>query len=123
MILFLSESFLRRLQLIWKSSLAAFLIGHRNLYFFAPDSLIEVAEISPSTIDAFLKEKRIPNDWQLLGFVAPQSSLQLAGYVRVETGGKSDAAQWKATIALLVESELRDMALEIRQSKVEQITR
>lgn len=120
MILFLSESFLRRLQLIWKPTLTAFLIGHRNLFFFAPDSVIEVAQISPSTIDVFLKERKIPGDWQLLGFLTPDVSPQLPGYARVETGGESDTARWKASVALLVESDLHDTALEIRKSKPEQ---
>ena len=117
MILFLSESFLRRLQLVWKSNLNAFLIGQRNLFFFVPDSLFEVEHISAESIDHFLKEIRIPSDWQMLGFLSPQSTPQLPGYARIETRGQSDPAQWKAVIALLVESELQDRPLEIRQSK------
>jgi hypothetical protein len=117
MILFLSESFLRRLQLVWKPDLNAFLIGHRNLFFFAPDSIFEIDRISPESIDQFLKETRIPSDWQLLGFLSPQTTPQLAGYARIETRGQFDPAHWKAVIALLTESELQDKPLEIRQSK------
>jgi hypothetical protein len=117
MILFLSDSFLRRLQLVWKSNLNAFLVGQRNLFFFVPDSLFEVESISPESINQFLKERQIPADWQLLGFLSSQTTPQLPGYARVETSGQSDPTKWKAVIALLVDSGLQDRTLEIRQSK------
>jgi len=117
MILFLSESFLRRLQLVWKSNLTAFLVGQRNLFFFVPDSLFEVENISAESIDQFLKDKRIPADWQLLGFLSPDATSQFPGYARVLTSGQSDPAQWRAVIALSEESELKDRALEIRLGK------
>jgi hypothetical protein len=86
------------------------------LFFFVPDSLFEVESISAESIDQFLKDKRIPADWQLLGFLSPDATPQFLGYARVQTGGQSDPTQWKAVIALLEESELKDRPLEIRQS-------
>ena len=117
MILFLSESFLRRLQLIWKPDLTAFLIGQRNLFFFVPDSLFEVQNISAESIDQFLKAKRVPADWQLLGFLSATDIPQLPGYARIVTSGQSDPAQWRAVLAILEESGLQDRSLEIRQDK------
>jgi hypothetical protein len=116
MILFLSESFLRQFQLQWKPTLTAFLIGHRNLFFFAPDSMIEVAEITPASIDMFLKEKHLPPDWQLLGFLAPELAPQLPGYARVRTAGNPQPPNWEAVVALLTESGLQDRSLEIRSA-------
>jgi hypothetical protein len=117
MIFFVSESFLRRLQLLWKPALSAFLIGQRNLFFFVPDSLIEVESISPKTIDEFLAQKNFSEDWQLLGFLTAHALPQFPGYARVETNGQRNPAQWKAVITLLDEGELRDRLLEIRQTQ------
>jgi hypothetical protein len=119
MIVFLSTSFLRRLQLSWKPDLKAFLIGERNLYFFTPEAVFETAEITPQAVDAFLKNNLTQDHWQLLGFLQPEQSSPMPGYVQISTQREADPKQWSACLYLLEEkgAELRNV--EIRCSGAE----
>jgi len=114
MILFLSASFLHRLQLIWKPALKAYLIGDRNLFFFTPDLAVEAEEISPSYIDAFLCEKPVNGNWQLLGFLAPSELPAFPGYVQLNTGGSWTQKDWKADFYRYEVNAPERHALEIR---------
>ena len=118
MILFLSASFLRNLNLIWKPDLKAFLIGDRNLFFLTPDSLVEVSEISPETIDTFLKSNRMTGNWQLLGYLAPDETPEIIGYAQVKTAGVKEPTQWTATLSLYGEAGIQPADMQIRISQV-----
>jgi hypothetical protein len=115
MILFLSTSFLRRVRLQWKSSLTAFLVGDRNLYFFYPDALVEVPEISPATVDSFLA-RHANESLQLLGFLTPNELSLLPGYAQLITGDISDPAAWKAILLWPGEHGEERRPLEIKTS-------
>jgi hypothetical protein len=117
MVLFLSHSFLRRLQLVWKPSLQGFLIGERNLFFFIPDTFLEAPEISPSTVDGFLNEVSLRTHWQLLGFLAPAQLSSVPGYLQVNTNGVWDAAKWVAHVSLLEAEGARLSPVEIRKGR------
>jgi len=134
MVLFFSTSFLRRLRMLWRADLTAFLIGDRNLFFFTPDSLMEVETIDPRSIDAFYREKSLGN-WQLLGFLSPsqifwQSSASalgglpapspagwkpaLLGYAEVNTNRAWEPARWNAYVHLLGAEGPERRKLELR---------
>src|SRR5262245_22803349 len=115
MILFLSSSFLRRVRLEWKPSLTAFLVGDRNLYFFYPDSLIEVAEVNPTTIDLFLAQHG-NESMQLLGFLTPTELPLLPGYAQLITGDDPDPDRWKALLNFLSDSGEEKRILELTRS-------
>ncbi len=119
MVLFLSSSFLRRVKLIWKPELKAFLIGHRNLFFFAPDAALETEEINPETIDRLLRERQFERNWELLGFLAPDNLPSVPGYALVQTGQLPEVEQWKANLYLSSDSGLEQRTLEIRQTRRE----
>lgn len=105
MILFLSQSFLRRLTLHWNPKLSAFLVGDRNLYFFYPEALVPVMEISPATVENVLEKDM--GSWQLLGFLSPQKIENIPGYVAVETKGSADPQRWSAHYSLPEENGMR----------------
>jgi hypothetical protein len=92
----------------------AFLIGERNLNFFTPDSIFEVSEISPATINRFLQEKPLENRWQLLGFLSSAEPISLPGYVAVTTGSSSDPKDWHAEIQIPGEKSIDRMVVEIK---------
>ena len=114
MILFLSSSFLRRVRLQWKPSLTAFLVGDRNLYFFYPDALMEVSEITPATVDSFLAQHG-KESLQLLGFLTPGELANLPGYAQLVTGDVYDPVGWKAVLHWPDEGE-ESRILEIKIS-------
>ncbi len=116
MILFLSTSFLRRVRLHWKPSLTAFLIGERNLYFFYPDSLIEVPSIDQNSIDAFLKTGS-QERWTLLGFLSQSQCDFFPGYIEVITDGDQKPEHWLANLHRLRGGSERKK-LEVRTSGV-----
>jgi len=115
MILFLSSSFLRRVGMMWKPSLRAFLVGDRNLFFFYPDSIVEVLEINPATIDSFLEEHG-NESMQLLGFLTPTQLPFVPGYLELNTGGKNEPGSWSAGLHLFGEQGEDRRNLEIRVS-------
>src|SRR5438067_1100816 len=112
MILFLSHSFLRRLSLSWRSDLRALLIGHRNLFFFVPDSLKEVREFSPEVIDEFLQSHPPSNGWELLGAISPEIP-NLPGMMSVVTAGNSEPQQWRVTVSIWDGDRWNEKPLEI----------
>lgn len=112
MVLFLSASFLRRLHLTWKPELKAFLIGERNLNFFTPDSIFEVSEIAPATIDDFLKKQELADRWQLLGFLSREIHLSLPGYIQVITAGSPNPKDWQAWIQIPDETAERKVEIK-----------
>jgi hypothetical protein len=116
MIVFLSASFLRRLELDWKPDLRAVLMGHRNLFFFTPDTLKEVPEITTQVLDDFLSGTATLEGWELLGTIAPGGLLPAPGLAQLITGQNSDPLQWKAWIYLLEDGDLKQRSLEIRLS-------
>jgi hypothetical protein len=115
MILFLSSSFLRRVRLQWKSSLTAFLVGDRNLYFFYPDSLMEIAEVNPASIDSFL-DQHGKESLQLLGFLTPAELPAIPGYAQLVTGDVYDPGSWKGILHFLGDSGEERRELEIKVS-------
>ena len=115
MILFLSSSFLHRVRLQWKPSLTAFLIGDRNLYFFYPDALMEVSEVTPETIDSFLAQHG-KESLQLLGFLTPGELTNLPGYAQLVTGDVYDPAHWEAVLHWPGEQGEERRKLEIKRS-------
>jgi len=120
MVLFLSVLFLRRLQLAWKPSLKAFLIGDRNLFFFTPDSLVEADAITPQSIDAFY-QKSIPDQWQLLGYLTPEELPLQPGFAEIVTGGKPDPHEWIANVHLIGPEgpERRNLEIKVGSSGLE----
>jgi len=100
MLLFLSTSFLRRLNLVWKPDLKAFLIGERNLNFFTPDSIFEVSEISEKTIQTFIENSNLAARWELLGFLTRDSNFSLPGFVEIRTAGSIHPKDWQAHIPI-----------------------
>jgi len=117
MVLFLSSSFLRRIKLIWKPDLKAFLIGQRNLFFFTPDIALETEDLSPETIDRLLAERQFEENWELLGFLAPDSLPSVPGYALVKTGSLPETKDWNASVYLSTDSGLELRSLEIKQTK------
>ncbi len=117
MVLFLSSSFLRRIKLIWKPDLKAFLIGQRNLFFFAPDIALETEDLSPEAIDRLLAEGQFEENWELLGFLAPDGLPSLPGYAIVDTGSFPETEDWKAGVYLSTDQGLELRTLEIKQTK------
>ena len=115
MILCLSSSFLRRIRLQWKPDLCAFLIGDRNMHFFYPDSIVEVSEITPATVDAFL-EKNKDESMQLLGFLVASELPFIPGYVELHHGSHSDPSTWHAVLNWLSDSGEERRVLEIKIS-------
>jgi len=115
MILFLSSSFLRRVRLQWKPSFTAFLVGDRNLNFFYPDSLIEVVEVNPASIDSFLAQHG-KESLQLLGFISATELPFLPGYAQIITGNDPDPKQWKAVFHFLGDAGEERRPLEIKVS-------
>lgn len=115
MILYLSSAFLIRLRMMWKPDLSGFLLGDRNFYFFAPDSFIEVPEISQEQIDGFLREKMAdPQEWELLGFISHRETPPIPGYVQVWTGASKDPEQWEAILYFLEDSRPVAKKLQIK---------
>ncbi|HJZ10884.1 MAG TPA: hypothetical protein VJ521_01955 [Acidobacteriota bacterium] len=117
MILFLSQSFLHRLRLVWKPLLKGFLIGNRNLFFFTPDSFVEAEEISAASIDAFLNDTPLPGHWQLLGFLAPTEVPSIPGYLHVYTGGAWNQVEWAAHMSIFEAAGTTLMKVEIRSGQ------
>ncbi len=117
MVLFLSSSFLRRIRLIWKPDLKAFLIGQRNLFFFAPDIALETEDLSPEAIDRLLVEQQFEENWELLGFLSPDHLPSIPGYANVSTGSLPETGDWKANVYLSTENGLEQRILEIKQTK------
>jgi hypothetical protein len=115
MILFLSSSFLCRVRLQWKPSLTAFLVGDRNLYFFYPDALIEVAEVTPASVDSFLTQHG-NESLQLLGFLIPNELSNLPGYAQIVTGDVYDPDAWIALLHWPGEQGEERRTLEIKRS-------
>ncbi|PWT92239.1 MAG: hypothetical protein C5B54_03890 [Acidobacteria bacterium] len=113
MILFLSESFLKGLNLSWKSELRAFLIGSRNLFFFSPESVIETQHITPEAIDSFLK-KTNEAGLQLIGFLTPEEGPSLTGYISLQTNNSNEPKGWQAHVAIHNGTQLEKVPLEIR---------
>ena len=85
MILFLTSAFQLRLRLGWKPDLKGFLIGERNLFFFTPETLVEVSTIDMQSIDSFLSRKSIGGRWELLGFLAPGEVSAFPGFAQINT--------------------------------------
>jgi hypothetical protein len=117
MVLFLSDSFLKRLQFIWKPDLKAFLIGQRNLNFFTPDSVFEVSEITAATIDDFLKKQELADRWELLGFLTKDSQSFFPGYVEILTTGSKNPEQWSARIQVPDEKGMTEKSVAIKFSQ------
>ena len=117
MVLFLSSSFLHRIKLIWKPDLSAFLIGQRNLFFFAPDIALETEDLSPDAIDRLLDKRQFQENWELLGFLSPDSVPSVPGYAVVRTGSFQEPENWKASVYLSTEAGLELRTLEIQQTK------
>lgn len=116
MIVFLSASFLRRLELDWKPELTAMMMGHRNLFFFTPDALKVVPEITTPAVDDFLAKSAALEGWELLGTIAPENLLPAPGLAQLITGRDPDPLHWKAWIYLLEDGDLKQRPLEIRLS-------
>ncbi|HSP06847.1 MAG TPA: hypothetical protein VLR94_06690 [Acidobacteriota bacterium] len=116
MILFLTKSFQLRLRLAWKPDLRAFLVGDRNLFFYVPEVIIETPDISPASIDAFLKRGALGGSWQLLGLMSPEEQPPLPGYAQVCTSGRGEPLQWDAKVHLLSGETTEARMLEIRLS-------
>jgi len=114
MILFISASFQRRLQTAWKSNASYFLIGNRNLFFFAPDSLIETATVSAQSIDDFLAKDGFSSGYEFLGFLTPQVVDLPGGYLRVETHGSLNPLEWSAFLDFYEADGPSAKRLEIR---------
>ena len=113
MILCLSSSFLRRIRLQWKPDLRAFLIGDRNMHFFYPDSLVEISEITPDSVEAFLAQHK-DETMQLLGFLAPSQLPSIPGYVELHHGGQNDPSKWSANLNWLEDrGERRQLKIKI----------
>ena len=113
MILFLSRSFLTRYQLISKPSLKALLVGHRNLFFFAPDSAIPCEEITPDTVDEFLKKNPL-DDWQLLGFLTNDEIPLETGFIHIQTLSSDDPEKWNAWVSVYEAGAQKRIPLEIK---------
>jgi hypothetical protein len=115
MILFLSRSFLNRYHLISKPSIKAMLVGHRNLFFFAPDSAIPCEEITPAVVDEFLKKNRF-DDLQLLGFLSSDEIPLETGFIHVQTSNSGDPEKWNAWVAVHESGSQKKIPLEIKFS-------
>ena len=117
MILFLSSAFLRRLRMQWKPDLKGFLVGDRNLFFFYPDLFLQSDEITPATIESFLKTHG-KESTQLLGFVTPDELPFLPGYVELITHHEGDPGKWDARVHLMgdLENEYRKLELKVGES-------
>src|ERR1044071_7864919 len=115
MILFLSRSFLNRYHLISKPSFKALLVGHRNLFFFAPDSAIPCEEITPAVVDDFLEKNRL-DDWQLLGFLTNDEIPLETGFIHVQTSSSNDAEKWNAWVSVYEDGMQKKIPLEIKIS-------
>ena len=117
MILFLSTAFLRRLRMQWKPDLKGFLIGDRNLFFFYPDLFLPSEEITPATIESFLKNHGKENT-HLLGFISPQELPFLPGYVELITHHEEDPGKWIARLHQLgdQQNEYRTVELKVGES-------
>jgi len=113
MILCLSSSFLRRIRLQWKPDLCAFIVGDRNLHFFYPDSIVEVSEITPATVDQFL-ERNKDESMQLLGFVVASELPFIPGYVELHHGSHQDPSKWHAILNAMGDSGEERHALNIK---------
>jgi hypothetical protein len=114
MILFLTSAFQLRLRLSWKPELKGFLIGERNLFFFAPETLVEASSIDPASIDEFLSRKSIGGRWELLGFLASSEVGTFPGYAHVNTSGSNNPKDWKASVYLIGKSGVEAVPLEIK---------
>ena len=114
MILSLTSAFQLRLRLGWKPDLKGFLIGERNLFFFTPETLVEIPSIDITSIDAFLSSKSIGGCWELLGFLAPEDLPAFPGYAQVNTNREADPRKWKARIYLMGEKDPELVTLEVR---------
>lgn len=115
MILYLSSAFLLRIRMMWKPDLSGFLLGDRNFYFFAPDTFIDVPEISQEQIDAFLTEKMAnPQEWELLGFISHREIPPIPGYVQLRTKASINPEQWEAVLYLIEDSQPVPKKLEIK---------
>ncbi len=119
MILFLTSAFQLRLRLGWKPELKGFLIGERNLFFFTPETLVEVSNIDTNAIDDFLSRRSIGGRWELLGFLGPSELPAFPGYAQVNTGGNQNPEKWKASVYLIGEKGPENVALEIRIGALE----
>jgi hypothetical protein len=115
MIVCLSSSFLRRIRLQWKPDLRGFIIGDRNLHFFYPDSLVEVPEITPESVDEFLAQHK-DEATQLLGFIASSELPLIPGYAELHHGGQKDPSRWKASLNWLGDHGEERRELEIKIS-------
>ena len=115
MILFLSRSFLSRFQFISKPSLKALLVGHRNLFFFAPDSAIPCDEISSSVVNEFLQKNRM-DDWQLLGFLTNDEIPLETGFIHVQTLSSENPEKWNAWVSVYEAGAQKKIPLEIKIS-------
>jgi hypothetical protein len=113
MILFLSSAFLRRIRFQWKPDLKGFLVGDRNLFFFYPDLFLESGEITPASIDSFLKTHAKEN-MQLLGFLAPDEVPVLPGYIALITHHDTDPGKWEAHVHLLGDQGNESRTLELK---------
>lgn len=116
MILFLTKSFQQRLQLAWKPDLKAFLVGDRNLFFYVPEVIIETPEITPASIDAFLKRGATGGAWQLLALLSADEQPPYPGYAQISTSGNSEPRSWNAKVFLLSGEKLEAKNLEVRLS-------
>lgn len=116
MIVFLSASFLRRLELDWKPELRGVLVGHRNFFFFTPDAVKVVPEITTTVLDDFLAATAAMQGWEFLGTITPEDSLPVPGIAQLMTNRNPDPSQWKACIYLLQDGDLKQQPLEIRLS-------
>lgn len=115
MILCLSSSFLRRIRLQWKPDLCAFIIGDRNMHFFYPDSIVEVHEITPAAVDAFLEQNK-DESMQLLGFLVASELPLIPGYIELHHGSHNDTAKWQAILNWLGDGGEERRKLEIKIS-------
>jgi hypothetical protein len=91
------------------------MIGDRNMHFFYPDSILEVSEITPEAIDAFL-EKNKNESLQLLGFFVPSELSFIPGYVQLSHGSQENPSAWHANLNWLGEKGEEKRNLEIKIS-------
>ena len=119
MILFLTSAFQLRLRLGWKPDLKGFLIGERNLFFFTPETLVEVSTIDMQSIDSFLSRKSIGGRWELLGFLSPTELSAFPGFAQINTAGDDNPKNWKASVYLTGDKGAEAVPLEIRVAVLE----
>ncbi|HET6268284.1 MAG TPA: hypothetical protein VFG11_11250 [Acidobacteriota bacterium] len=98
----------------WKDGFKAFLIGHRNLFFFTPDAIKETADVNPASVDQFLSSQKLEKGWELLGFLSSGKLDPIPGYAHVTTQNNPEPAAWQAVVMVFEAGEWQEKPLHVQ---------